>query len=614
MRRHDGSGPADPNLGWELDAAADAARSVTFARLLLLAAPHRRALLATTLLMLAGTAIGLLAPHQAGRIVDAAILQDNMDELNRVVLVLVGLFAALGLFAYLEFYLLKATGSRLLARLRGRLFSHLLLLSPDFFERRPVGELLSRLGSDLSLMQGAITQQIPAGIQALVRFVGILMILLVLHTKLTGVALLVIPPVVLVAVFYGRRLERLATREQDALAGASGRAEEALAGIRTVQSFGQEAGEMGRYGGKLSDLLAVQLRNAHVGGAFSGLVQFAAFSAFALVLWYGGRLMAQGVLTPGQLTEFLLYTFSIAVSVGTLGALYSSYKELRGASARIFHLLDTAPRIQSPDGATPLSDARGELCFSGVSFAYPGSEAGNALSAIDLEIQSGEVLGLVGPSGAGKSTLFALLQRFHDPTEGSIQLDGIDLRKLRLEDLRRSTALVPQDIFLFSGSVADNLRFGRPEATDEELRRAAAAAGADEFIDRLPAGYDERVGQRGVRLSAGQRQRLAIARAFLRDPAVLLLDEATSSLDPDSEARVQEALSELMRGRTTLVIAHRLATARQAHRILVLEDGRVVGSGTHDSLYDSNALYRRYWELQSLEHRPDIDRADEGRG
>jgi ABC-type multidrug transport system fused ATPase/permease subunit len=580
-------------------------------RLFGLARPHLGALLLATGLMLVGGAIGLLSPWVAGRIVDAAIVQGDLSRLNRVVLWLIALFAAMGAVAYLEFYLLKATGSRLLRELRLRLFSHLLRLAPEFYQDRPVGELLSRLGSDLTVVQSALTQQIPAGIQSVLRFVGTLVILLVLQTKLTLVALAVIPPVVLVAVAYGRRLERLATREQDALAEASGQAEEALSGIRTVQAFTREASESERYGQGLSRLLAVQLHNAHVGGAFSGLVQFAAFSAFALVLWYGGRLMLQQALTPGQLTSFLLYTFSIAVSVGTLGALYASYKELRGASARIFHLLDTAPSVVSGSATAAQTAGTGELRIEELSFRYDGG-ARAALEAVSLQIRPGEIVGLVGPSGAGKSTLFHLLLRFADPQHGRIVLDGHDLREWDLRELRQSIGLVPQEIFLFSGSIADNLRYGRPQASDRELAAAAEAAGAAEFIAALPDGYATRVGQRGLRLSAGQRQRLAIARAFLKDPRLLLLDEATSSLDPDSEQRVQRALAELMRDRTTLVIAHRLVTAQRAHRILVLEAGRIVAMGTHAQLFESNELYRRYWQLQSLREQPSDAEVGEG--
>jgi subfamily B ATP-binding cassette protein MsbA len=552
-------------------------------------------------MLLIGGAISLATPRVAGRVVDAALVDADPALLNRIVLALLALFAALGTVAFFEHWLIRRTGARLLFDLRSRLFDHLLTLSPGFYAERTTGELLSRLGSDLTLIQGALTNQIPGGIQALLRFVGTLIILLVLETRLTLVALVVVPPVVLVAMYYGRRLERLSQRERDATAGAGARSEESLSGIQTVQAFQQEAHESGAYRSRLTDLLQVQFRNARIEGAFGGLVQFSAFSAFAVVLWYGGRLMLAGTLTPGDLTSFLLYTFSIAVSVGTLGALYAALRELRGASARIFELLDTRPGIV--DGPEPLDSCEGRVRLAGVTFTYPGAEGQPALHDLELEIEAGEIVGLVGPSGSGKSTLLSLLLRFYDPDTGVVTLDGHDLRMLRLADLRRQIAVVPQEIFLHSGSIAENLRFGKPDATDAELTEALGQAGALEFIDKLPERLDTRVAQRGSRLSGGQRQRLAIARAFLRDPRLLLLDEATSALDPDSERIVANALRQLMIGRTTLVIAHRLATARMAHRILVLEDGRIVGSGTHDELFATNELYARYWNLQSLELR-----------
>ncbi len=570
-------------------------------RILGLARPYVGSLIAATSLMLIGTAIGLVTPRVAGGVVDAALVDGNLDRLNRIVAALIALFAALGVTNYVEHYVLRTTGARMLLDLRHRLFDHLAVLSPDFYENRPVGELLSRMGTDLGQVQASLTNRIPSGISAVLRFVGTLIILLFLQTKLTLVALIVVPPVVLLAVYFGRKLERLSQQERDATAAAGARAEETLSGIRTVQAFQREGEEVRRYFGKLRSLLGVQIRNAHVEGAFSGTVQFAAYSAFAVVMWYGGRLMLDGALTPGELTSFLLYTFSIAVSVGTLGSLYAAFRELRGSSARIFQLLDTLPTISDPEHPVPLKDVRGELRFDHVDFAYGDDTERLALRDVGLVIDPGEVVGLVGPSGAGKSTVFNLLLRYHDPVDGNVQLDGIDLRHLRVDDVRRHIAVVPQDIFLMSGSIEENLRIGRLDATDEEIRRAAEMAGAAEFIERLPDGYGSEIGQRGVRLSGGQRQRLAIARAFLRDPTILLLDEATSALDPDSEQRVQEALTELMKGRTTLVIAHRLVTARRADRILVFEDGRIVSSGTHDELYESNELYRRYWTLQSMQ-------------
>jgi ATP-binding cassette, subfamily B, bacterial MsbA len=492
-----------------------------------------------------------------------------------------------------------------LRRLRDRLFSHLVLLAPDFYQDRRVGELLSRLGSDMTRVQSTLTDSIPSGVRALVTFVGTLILVFTLHTGLSLVALAILAPIPIIAWLYGRHLQRLSLQVQDSLADTSAVAEEALSGIRTVQAFGQEPRETERYRGGLAALLGLQLRSARALGAFVGILEFIGYGAFALVLWYGGRLIAADQLSAGDLTAFLLYMFAIAGSVATIGSLYAGLRELRGASARVFEILDTTPTIRDADSARPLVHPRGALALRGVGFRYPGVEPTEAeprlaLDGVDLEIAPGEVVALVGPSGAGKSTLFSLLLRFHDPTRGAVELDGEDLRALSVASVRGSIAVVPQEIFLFSGTVADNIRYGVTGATDDDVRHAARLAGAEGFIEELPAGYAEVVGERGIKLSAGQRQRLAIARAFLRQPAVLLLDEATSALDADSEHVVQTALAELMRGRTTLIIAHRLATARRADRIVMMDGGRVVDAGSHDELHARDPRYRRYWELQSL--------------
>ncbi len=405
---------------------------------------------------------------------------------------------------------------------------------------------------------------------------------------------------ILFAVWYGKKLEKLAKQEQDALAESTGIAEESLDGIRTVQAFTGESHERSRYGNKLTQLLNLEMRNARLTGVFIGIMQFFGFSAFAIVLWYGGSLMQEGDLTVGMLTAFLLYVFKIAGSVGTLGSLYTSYRELKGASAHVLELLETVPEIQDAENAKPLTRPRGRIAFENVSFQYPSQEEQWALREISLTIEPGEMVALVGPSGSGKSTLFALLLRFYDPQSGRITVDGNDVTEVRLEDLRCGIGLVPQDIFLFSETVADNIRYSSEGATEEAIHFAARSAGAEDFILKLPKGYHEMVGETGVKLSVGQRQRIAIARAFLRDPSVLLLDEATSALDAESEEIIQQALLTLAENRTTLVIAHRLATARRASRILVLDEGRIVGQGTHEELFESNDLYRRYWELQSL--------------
>ena len=607
----DAAAPPDPPEPMPSEPAGP----VTFRRLWALVRPYRKPVFVAIAMMWIGSGAGLLVPWLAGRVVDVALIEQSVGQLRRVVGGLLVLFVFLGAMGAVESYLLASAGARLMRGLRQRVFDHLLGLTPSFYSERRVGELLSRLASDLTALRTALTQQIPSGAQAAVRFVATLGLLLWLQTRLTAVALLVVPPVVIVARLLGRRLERLSTAETDAAASASAFAEESLAGVRTVQSFGYEGRAKIRYLGELDGLLDRQLRSAKLSAIFSGSMVFAGFSAFALVLGYGGQLMIAGELTAGELTAFLLYTFGIATSVGQLGGLYGAYRQVRGASRRVFDLLDEESSVVEtarPQRVDSSASSSSELRVEAVTFAYPGQE-GPALESFDLDVGPGEVLGLVGPSGGGKSTVFALLQRFYDPQRGTVRLGGVDLRDLALVDVRSRMALVPQDIFLFSGSVEFNLRLARAEASRDEVEAAARAAGAHEFIERLPAGYDTQVGERGVKLSAGQRQRLAIARAFLADRPILLLDEATSSLDPDSEAHVQNALERLVRGRATVVIAHRLATAKRADRLLVLDAGRVVARGTHAELLATSELYRRYWTLQSLEEqkrdRPDPEPA-----
>ncbi len=579
---------------------------VPFSRLFGLARPYLLPLVVGTVLLLAGSGVFLLVPMRVGEFVDTALESGSEQELRELVVWLMGLFAVLGVLGYFQTWLLGAAGARLLRDLRRRLFGHLVGLSIDFFDRRRVGELLSRMSSDLTVVQTALTEQIPSGLQAAARFVGVLAILLVLQTRLTVVALLIVPPVVVFAMFFGRRLERVAVEERDAVAETSAWTEEALAGVRTLQAFSAEKQALNRYRERLVDLLGVQLRNVRLYGAFGGLMTFFGFAAFALVLGYGGNLMLEGALSAGELTSFLLYTFAIATSVGQLGALYAGYRRLRGSSERVFQLLDEGSAIVDSPSPVRLAEDAAALSIRSVGFRYQGAEQ-PALTDVSLEVEPGEMAALVGPSGSGKSTLFALLLRFYEAQSGELLIDGRPLADVALGDLRRRIALVPQEIFLFTGSVADNIRLACPDAGDDDVHAAAEAAGAASFIERLDDGFATEVGERGVRLSAGQRQRIAIARAFLRDPQILLLDEATSALDPDSEATVQRAIEHLLEGRTTIVIAHRLATARRARRIHVLDQGRLVAGGSHEELYDENELYRRYWLLQSLERERPAD-------
>jgi subfamily B ATP-binding cassette protein MsbA len=403
----------------------------------------------------------------------------------------------------------------------------------------------------------------------------------------------VAPVVALAALLFGRRLRRISMGVQDRVAEATAVAEEAFSQIRTVQSFVQEAAERRRYRDRIAAGVQTALRRAHVRGVFFGVLTFLTFGAIVTVLWQGGRQVLDGSLTPGALFMVLLYFVGIAAAVGALASVFSSYQEAVGAAERVFEILETPSPIADPAAPRTLAQpVRGAVALEGVSFRYPGV-GGWTLDDITLDVAPGEVVALVGPSGAGKTTLVSLLPRFWDVHAGRVMLDGIDVRELRLADLRGAIGLVPQEPALFSGTIRENIAYGRPGATAAEIEAAARAAHAHEFVERLPQGYDTLVGERGVKLSGGQRQRIAIARAILKDPAVLILDEATSSLDNESERLIEDALSQLLVGRTTLIIAHRLSTVQRADRLVVLDHGRLVEEGTHAELVERGGLYAR---------------------
>ncbi len=572
-------------------------------RLLAYTRPYRLGLLLAGLSSLISTGFFLAFPQLVSRMLDASIFeQGNLAQIDRYTLLLVLVFAGQAVFSGLQNYLFARSGEGVVADLRRHLFSHLLSLSPRFFENHKTGDITSRLTSDVATVQGVVSTALVQLFTTPLMFAATLTILFWTNWKLSSFILAVVPLVILVAIVLGRVIRRLSKAFQDKVAEANARAEEAIGGIRVVQSFTAEKLEAERYSRLVGESYRTALRRALVSSGLSGVVFFTIFSALGLIFWYGGRLVSLGEITPGQLVSFILYAFNVAASVGTLAGIWSQVQSALGASSRIFELLDTPSDLKEPENPYPLAAVRGEVRLEDVHFAY--DERGEILRGVNLTALPGQVVALVGPSGAGKSTLIALIPRFYDVTKGRLTLDGVDIRRLRLMDLRRQIALVPQETLLFSGSIEENIRYGNPQASQAEVIEAAKAANAHEFISAFPQGYQTLVGERGVKLSGGQRQRIAIARALLKNPRILILDEATSSLDSESEVLVQEALDKLMQGRTTFVIAHRLSTVRNADQIVVLDKGQIVQQGTHEELLAQGGLYRDLYELQFREEAP----------
>ncbi len=566
-------------------------------RLLAFTRPYRLGLLMAGLASLISTGFFLAFPQLVSRMLDASIFeQGNLAQIDRYTLLLVGVFAGQALFSGLQNYLFARAGEGVVADLRRKLFSHLLTLSPRFFENHKTGDITSRLTSDVATVQGVASNALVQLFTTPLLFAATLTILFITNWKLSSFILAVVPLVILVAIVLGRFIRRLSKAFQDKVAEANARAEESISGIRVVQSFTAEKLEAERYSRLISESFRTALRRALVASGLSGVVFFTIFSALGLIFWYGGRLVSLGEITPGQLVSFILYAFNVAASVGTLAGIWSQVQSALGASSRIFELLDTPAELKEPEAPLVLNEVRGEIRLDNIYFAY--DDRGEVLRGVSLTARPGQVVALVGPSGAGKSTLIALIPRFYDVTQGRITLDGVDIRQIKLLDLRQQIALVPQETLLFSGTLEENIRYGKPQATEAEVLEAARAANAHEFISSFPQGYQTLVGERGVKLSGGQRQRIAIARALLKNPKILILDEATSSLDSESEALVQEALDKLMKGRTTFVIAHRLSTVRNADTIVVLDKGQVVQQGTHEELLAQGGLYKNLYELQ----------------
>ena len=566
------------------------------ARIAALARPELRRLILATLALLCTSGLSLVWPQFIQRIVDGVLDGHGTAIVDRYALWLLLLFALAAALTAARTYLFTVAGERIVTRLRQRLYGSLVRQEIGFFDAHRTGELTNRLASDTSVVQNAATVNVSMLLRYGLTAIGAVVIMAWTSWRLTLVMLALVPVAAVGGVVYGRLVRRLSRRVQDALARSTAVAEEALSGIRTVRAFAREDAEDARYHAEVEVAFDLARVRARYNAAFGAVAAFTGYGAISGVLWYGGRLLAAGGLSMGQLTSFLLYTFTLAFTIGAVAGLWQDFMRAIGATERVFELLGRVPEVQSGT-LTPVA-TEGHVRFEDVAFTYPTRPDQQVLTTVDLRLAPGETVALVGPSGGGKSTIAALLSRFYDPSAGRITLDGHDLRDLDADWLRRQIGVVAQEPVLFATSIRENILYGRPEAPPEAVRAAARAANAHGFISALPEGYETEVGERGVRLSGGQKQRVAIARALLEDPRILVLDEATSALDAESEHLVQEALERLMRGRTTLVIAHRLSTVQSADRIVVIADGRVVEQGDHRALIAAGGLYRQLVERQ----------------
>ena len=543
-------------------------------------------------------AVSLVLPLAVRRVIDG-FNADSTVLLDQYFAAALGIAALLALGTGLRYYLVTRLGERVVADIRRALFERVMAMSPAFFERILTGEVLSRLTTDTTLILSVIGSSVSVALRNILILLGGLVLLMLTSAKLTGLVLLIVPAVVVPIIVLGRRLRRLSRENQGWIANSSGSASEALSSVQTVQAFTHETRTKAAFAEVTEKAFASAQARIKTRSVLTMIIIFLTFSGIVGVLWIGARDVRAGTMSPGELVQFLIYAVMVAGSVGALSEIWGELQRAAGATERLVELLGTKDNVRDPAAPKTLPrPVRGEITFDDVRFNYPTRPSISALDGVSLHVSPGETVALVGPSGAGKTTILQLLMRFYDPQSGVIRLDGLDLRDMARDDFRRSLAMVPQDPVIFAASARENIRFGRPEATDAEVEAAAVAASAHGFLAALPEGYDTWLGERGVMLSGGQKQRVAIARAILRDAAVLLLDEATSALDAESERDVQAAVEALSKGRTTLVVAHRLATVKRADRIFVFDQGRIVATGTHDALVAEGGLYARLARLQ----------------
>ena len=542
--------------------------------------------------------MGLVLPVVVQTLVDDVLINGAELQLMRLGFGLIGVFALQAVFSFIHQIVIAYVGESTIAAIRVAVYAHLQKMSLRFFADNRTGAIISRVTNDVTLLQESIINTLSTILRQVIILIGAAVMLFILNWRLTLVILTGVPIITFVIITLGRQIRNAQSKVQDSLAEAANVLEETVSGVRIVKSFAREPYEVGRFSDRIDQTLQAAMRTAWLRAILSPTIGFLAFMSITLTLWFGSSEVLNGNLTVGELVSYLVYTMMIAAPIGSLANSFAQFQSALGAAERIFGLLDTPAEIESKPNAAPLPEVVGAVSFEQVDFDYSAEVA--ILKDVSFKAEAGSVIALVGPSGAGKSTLVNLIPRFYDVAQGALLIDGHDVRDVTVESLRQQIGIVPQETLLFSDSVRSNIRYGRLDATDEEIMAAAEAANAHEFImNDLPNGYETLVGERGVKLSGGQRQRVSIARAILKDPRILILDEATSSLDSESEHLVQEALENLMGGRTSFVIAHRLSTIQNADWILVLEEGRIVEQGTHgDLLKQPNGLYKRLHDMQ----------------